>query len=191
MSNNEHPFFFNGWYNIGRSVTLAFVGFLALILILRISGKRTLSKMNVFDFVFVVAVGSVFAGTITEKDTTLLEGLVALTTLVVVQAILAALTARSERFEMLLNGEPTLLLSNGKFLHRAMRKERITEEEVRAAIREQGITRVEDVDAVVIENDGELTVAYNHKREGDSSLIDATPPEVDGVRRRNPKRARN
>ena len=57
MSNPEHaPFFFNGWYNIGRSATLAFVGFLALIVVLRLSGKRTLSKMNVFDFVFVVHV---------------------------------------------------------------------------------------------------------------------------------------
>jgi len=190
VSNPEHaPFFFNGWYNIWRSATLAFVGFLALIVVLRLSGKRTLSKMNVFDFVFVVAVGSVFAGSMIEKDTTLLEGLVALTTLVVVQAVLAAVAARSERFEMLLNGEPTLLLSNGKFLHRAMRKERITEEEVRAAIREQGITRVEDVDAVVIENDGNLTVAYHHKKEGDSSLVDATPPEVDGIRKKNRRRA--
>jgi uncharacterized membrane protein YcaP (DUF421 family) len=190
MDPKDHaPFFFNGWYNIGRSATLALIGFIALILILRMSGKRTLSKMNVFDFVFVVAVGSTFAGTMIEKDTTLFEGLAALTTLVVVQAILAALAARNERFEMLLNGEPTLLLSNGKFLHRAMKKERVTEEEVRAAIRAQGIPRVEDVDAVVIENDGSLTVAYNHKKEGDSSLIDATPPEVDGVSKRNPKRA--
>lgn len=189
MNNPDHaPFFFNGWYNLGRSATLAFLGFLALIVVLRVSGKRTLSKMNVFDFVFVVAVGSVFAGTMIEKDTTLLEGLVAFTTLVLVQAILAAITARSERFEMLLNGEPTLLLSNGKFLHRAMRKERVTEEEVRAAIREQGITRVEDVKAVVIENDGNLTVTYQHKNQGESSLVDATPPEVDGVRKTNPRR---
>jgi len=190
LNPNEHaPFFFNGWYNLARAATLAVLGFLALIVVLRISGKRTLSKMNVFDFVFVVAVGSVFAGSMIEKDTTLLEGLVAFTSLVVVQTILAALAARSERFEMLLNGEPTLLLSNGKFLHRAMKKERITEEEVRAAIREQGITRVEDVEAVVIENDGNLTVAYNRKKDGDSSLIDATPPEMDGVSKSNPKRA--
>ena len=66
-----------------------------------------------------------------------------------------------------------MLLSQGKFLHRAMKKERVTEEEVRAAIREQGITRVEDVDAVVIENDGTLTVAYSRKNRGASSLVDA------------------
>lgn len=189
MNPKDHaPIFFDGWYNIGRSATLALVGFIALILILRVSGKRTLSKMNVFDFVFVVAVGSVFAGTMIEKDTTLLEGLTALATLVIVQTILAALAARNERFELLLNGEPTLVFSNGKFLHHAMKKERITEEEVRAAIRDQGLTRVEDVKAVVIENDGSLTVAYNDKKKGDSSLLDASSPEEDGVVRKNPRR---
>jgi uncharacterized membrane protein YcaP (DUF421 family) len=182
------PLFFNGWYSIGRSALLALLGFIALILILRVSGKRTLSKMNVFDFVFVVAVGSVFAGSMIDKDTTLLEGLTAMTTLVIVQRILSAIAVRSERFEMLINGEPTLLFSRGKFLQHALKKERVTEEEVRAAIREQGITRIEDVDAVVIENDGELTVAYNEKKRGDSSLVDATPPEVDGVTKRNRKR---
>jgi uncharacterized membrane protein YcaP (DUF421 family) len=185
VSPQEHvPWFFDSWYFVGRSATLASVGFIALIIILRFSGKRTLSKMNVFDFVFVVAVGSVFAATIIEKDVTLIEGLLALTTLVFVQAILAAIAARSKRFEILLNGEPTLLLSHGRFLHRAMKKERITEEEVRAAIREQGITRVEDVDAVVVENDGSLTVAYNRKYPGNSSLVDATTPDEDDQARK-------
>ena len=181
------PWFFDSWYNIGRAAGLALIGFAALIIILRASGKRTLSKMNVFDFVFVVAVGSVFAGTIIEKDVTLLEGLVAMTTLVVFQIILAAIAARYERFERLLNGEPTLLFSRGQFLHRAMKKERITEEEVRAAIREQGVTRVEDVDAVVIENDGSLTVAWTSRRPGDSSLVDATTPESKGASHKHRK----
>lgn len=185
----EHaPWFFDGWYNVVRAGGLAVLGFLTLIVVLRVSGKRTLSKMNVFDFVFVVAVGSLFAATLIEKDVTFVEGMVALTTLVVVQTALAAMAARSVRFEQLLNGEPALLLSHGKFIHRAMKKERVTEEEVRAAIREQGIERVEDVDAVVLENDGSLTVAYHGKRRGDSSLVDATSPDSDGISHRNRRR---
>lgn len=177
---HEHaPIFFSDWYNVGRSVVIAAVGFLALIIILRVSGKRTLSKMNVFDFVFVVAVGSVFAATIVEKDVTLLEGLVALTTLVVIQVALAAIAARSKRFERLINGEPTLVFSRGQFLRASLRSEHLTEEEVRAAIREQGVTRVEDVDAVVLENDGTLTVAWTSHKQGGSSLVDAKVPEDD------------
>ena len=172
----EHaPLFFDGWYNLARASVLSLLGFVALIAILRVSGKRTLSKLNVFDFVFVVAVGSLFAASIVEKDVTLLEGLAAITALVVFQAVLAELAARSDPFARLINGEPALLLSRGQFLRRTMKKERITEEEVRAAIRQQGVERIEDVDAVVLENDGTMTVAWTTKSPGGSSLVDAKP----------------
>jgi uncharacterized membrane protein YcaP (DUF421 family) len=189
MSEPEHaPFFFDGWYNVGRAAVLALLGFTALIIILRVSGKRTLSKLNVFDFVFVVAVGSVFAATIVEKDVTLVEGFVSLTTLVVFQVLLAHIAARSVRFERLINGDPTLLFLHGKFLHSALRKERVTEEEVRGAIREQGITRVEDVDAVMLENDGNLTVAWTSRTPGENSLVDAK--NIDEAKRAEKHRRR-
>jgi uncharacterized membrane protein YcaP (DUF421 family) len=175
----EHaPFFFDNWYYVGRAITLSAIGFIALMTMLRVSGKRTLSKLNVFDFVFVVAVGSVFAATLVEKDVTLVEGLASLATLIVVQAGLAKVAAYSRTAERIINGAPTLLLSHGKFIDHALKKERVTEEEVRAAIREEGLTRVEDADAVVLENDGTLTVAHRSKRPGPStSLVDAKVPE--------------
>jgi uncharacterized membrane protein YcaP (DUF421 family) len=132
------PFFFESWYNVERTVALSVIGFTALFTMLRVSGKRTLSKLNVFDFVFVVAVGSVFASTIISKDVTLIEGLAALATLIVIQLVLAELASRYPTAERLINGEPTLLLSHGRFIPAALRKERVTEEEVRAAIREKG-----------------------------------------------------
>ncbi|HVS59200.1 MAG TPA: YetF domain-containing protein [Gemmatimonadaceae bacterium] len=171
------PFFFESWYNVGRTVALSIITFAALIVLLRGSGKRTLSKLNVFDFVFVVAVGSVFASTIISKDVTLVEGIAALATLIGIQIFLAELAARSSIAERIINGEPALLLSRGKFIPRALQKERITEEEVRAAIRAKGVNRVEDVDAVILENDGTLSVAWESKGPGHSSLVDATVPE--------------
>ena len=174
------PFFFESWYNVGRTVTLSIITFAALIVLLRGSGKRTLSKLNVFDFVFVVAVGSVFASTIISKDVTLVEGIAALATLVGIQIFLAELAARSSIAERIINGEPALLLSRGKFIQRALKKERVTEEEVRAAIRTKGVSRVEDVDAVILENDGTLSVAWEARGPGRSSLVDATVP--DGAR---------
>ena len=175
-ANVHAPFFFDGWYNIGRTVMLSVMGFAALIVMLRVSGKRTLSKLNVFDFVFVVAVGSVFAATIIEKDVTLVEGMFALATLIAIQVLLAEIAARSELADRIINGHPTLLFSHGKFIPRALKRERITEGEVRAAIREKGITRVEDVDAVVLENDGTLSVSWESKRPGETSLVDARVP---------------
>jgi uncharacterized membrane protein YcaP (DUF421 family) len=179
------PFFFESWYNVERTVALSVIGFTALFTMLRVSGKRTLSKLNVFDFVFVVAVGSVFASTIISKDVTLIEGLAALATLIVIQLVLAELASRYPTAERLINGEPTLLLSHGRFIPAALRKERVTEEEVRAAIREKGVTRVEDVDAVIMENDGSLSVAWESKRPGESSLVDAKVPAADGAEERS------
>jgi uncharacterized membrane protein YcaP (DUF421 family) len=173
------PFFFESWYSVGRTVTLTIIGFTALIALLRVSGKRTLSKLNVFDFVFVVAVGSMFASTIIEKDITLVEGLAGMITLVVIQVVLARVAASWPAAERIINGSPTLLLARGKFIPHALRKERVTEEEVRAAIRAKGINRVEDVHAVILENDGTLSVAWEAKGPGDSSLVDATVPEDD------------
>jgi uncharacterized membrane protein YcaP (DUF421 family) len=94
---------------------------------------------------------------------------------------IAELAARSELAERIINGEPALLLSHGRFIPRALKRERITEEEVRAAIRAKGVTRVEDVDAVVLENDGTLTVAWTSKEpEGEkTALVDAASPAGD------------
>jgi uncharacterized membrane protein YcaP (DUF421 family) len=167
------PFFFDGWYLVGRTATLSVMGFAALFTMLRVSGKRTLSELNVFDFVFVVCIGSVFAATIIEKDVTLLEGLVSLGILISIQVGLAKLAVYSKTAEKIINGEPTRVFTNGKYMYDAMRRERITEEEIRAAIRQQGVASVEEVDAVMIENDGSLTVAWQGKGSGKSALVDA------------------
>ncbi|HEX9382850.1 MAG TPA: YetF domain-containing protein [Gemmatimonadaceae bacterium] len=179
------PFFFSSWYNVERTVTLSIVGYVILFTMLRISGKRTLSKMNVFDFVFVVAVGSVFASMIISKDVTLIEGVAALATLTLIQLLLAELAARFPRAERIINGEPTLLLSHGKFIPGALKRERVTEEEVRGAIRGEGVTRVEDVDAVTMENDGTLTVAWMSKKPGETSLVEAKDPVEDGGKQKS------
>jgi uncharacterized membrane protein YcaP (DUF421 family) len=174
----EHaPFFFDGWYYIGRAAALSALGFVAMMTMLRVSGKRTLSKLNVFDFVFVVACGSVLAATIISKDTTLVEGVVSLGVLIVIQVVLAKIAAYSPAAERIINGKPTLLFSNGKFIDHALKRERVTKEEVRAAIREEGVTRVEDVTGVVLENDGTLTVAWDSHHPGTSSLVDANIPK--------------
>lgn len=178
----HYPFFFADWYDIRRTVTLSIVGFIALIIMLRVSGKRTLSKLNVFDFVFVVACGSVFAASIIEKDVTLVEGILSLAVLIGFQVVLAEIAARWDWADRIINGHPALLFSHGEFIPRALKRERITEGEVRAAIREKGITRVEDVDAVVLENDGTLSVSWESKRPGETSLVDARVPDGERAR---------
>src|SRR3954471_5800798 len=102
-------FLFNGWARPIRAVILALLAYGALVVLLRIAGKRTLSKMNVFDFVFVVALGSTLASTILNSNTTLADGVVAFAALMSLQILMSWLCVTSHTVDHWINGEPTLL----------------------------------------------------------------------------------
>jgi uncharacterized membrane protein YcaP (DUF421 family) len=133
-----------------------------------------LRKANVFDFVFVVALGSTLATTILSPDVTLADGILALAALIALQILLSWLCVTSHRVDGIINGEPALLLHRGCFLRDVMRRERVTEEEIRAAVRNQGLAIIDDVESIVLETDGTFSVVWR-KREGtgtESSLRD-------------------
>jgi uncharacterized membrane protein YcaP (DUF421 family) len=150
--------FFDSWTGLGRVLVVGTLAYFALVLTLRVSGKRTLSKLNAFDLVVTVALGSTLATVLLSKDVALAEGLLALTLLVLLQFVLAWLSVRSPRVQELLKSEPTLLLYEGRFLDGAMRQERITREEVLAALRGSGVSEPEQAAAVVLESDGSISV---------------------------------
>jgi uncharacterized membrane protein YcaP (DUF421 family) len=132
--------------------------YLVLLVMLRISGKRTLSKLNAFDLVVTVALGSTLATVLLSKDVPLAEGAAALALLVGLQFVATFVAVRSERFRSVLKAEPTLLLHRGRFLHDAMLRQRVSEDEVLAALRGSGLSGPSDADAVVLETDGSLSV---------------------------------
>jgi uncharacterized membrane protein YcaP (DUF421 family) len=169
---DQTSIFFDSWGKLGRSLILAFLAYAALVFLLRISGKRTLSKLNVFDFVFVVALGSTLATTILSPGTTLADGLTAFIVLIALQVCLSLLCVYSHRVDMIVNGEPSLLMHKGNFLDEAMKRERVTKEEVNAALREKGIRTYEDVDSVVLETDGTFSIVWRDVGKRCSSLID-------------------
>jgi len=149
--------FFNGWAGLGRTLVMAVCGYFAMIFLLRVSGKRTLSKMNAFDLVVTVALGSVLATIILSKDVALAEGVVAIASLVVLQFVLTWLSVRSRAVSQLIKSEPSLLFYQGEFLPECLKQQRVTEDEVRAAIRASGFASLEAVEAVILETDGSLT----------------------------------
>lgn len=156
--------FFSDWSGLLRVVIVGVLAYLSLVFLLRISGKRTLSKMNAFDLIVTVALGSTLATVLLSKDIALAEGVAAFTLLIGLQYVITWLSVRSRRMSNLVKAEPTLLFSGGRFLHDALRRERVTEDEVRAAIRSQGVPDMESVAAVILETDGGMTVL--HSRDG-------------------------
>jgi len=104
--------FFNNWADLGRVLIVGVLAYLGLIVLLRLSGKRTLAKMNAFDFVVTVALGSTLATVLLSKDVALAEGLVAFATLVALQFIIAWLSVRSETVSRFVKSEPKGLSAN-------------------------------------------------------------------------------
>ncbi|KQQ07760.1 hypothetical protein ASF56_25090 [Methylobacterium sp. Leaf122] len=134
------------------------MAYLSLVLILRVSGKRTLTKLNAFDLTVTVALGSTLATTLLSKSVALAEGVMAFALLVFLQFAITWLSVRSSTVGHLVKSEPTLLLHRGRFLARALTGQRVTGEEVLAALRSQGVVYVASVGAVVLETHGSLSV---------------------------------
>lgn len=150
--------FFNSWEDLLRVVIVGTCAYVGLIVILRVSGKRTLSKMNAFDMIVTVALGSTLATVLLSKDVALAEGLMAFATLVILQFVIAWLSVRSATVRRLVKAEPSLLFHRGEYLESILIRERVTKEEVRAAVRADGIASMQSVGAVVLETDGSFTV---------------------------------
>jgi len=164
--------FFSTWGDLGRIVVVGVLAYVALVFLLRISGKRTLSKMNAFDFVVTVALGSTLATILLSKDVPLAEGVLAFALLIALQYVIAWFSVRSRTVRHFVKAEPTLLLYGGAFCDDALHRERVTEGEVRAAVREAGAASLIAVKAVVLEPDGSFAVVTASDTGNASALAD-------------------
>ncbi len=162
--------FFGSWYSLLRILIVGVLAYVALIVLIRVTGKRTLSKMNAFDLVVTVALGSTLATVLLSKDVALADGVVAFALLIGLQFIITWLSVRSDAVSTLIKAEPALLVRDGALLRNAMRRERVVEAEVLAAIRQEGYATLDEVDAVILETDGSFSVIKDMKNEDESAL---------------------
>lgn len=172
---------FDSWFALGRVVVVGALAYAVLILILRISGKRTLAKMNAFDLVVTVALGSSLASVLLSGDIALAEGIVAFCVLVGLQYMLARAAVRSGVARRLMKSTPRILLSEGRFDPAALRRERVTRAEILAAVRGAGAGDVGDVAAVILETDGSFSVILRSRLGNGSALSTVAGPEPSAV----------
>jgi uncharacterized membrane protein YcaP (DUF421 family) len=167
------------WASLARTVLAGVTAYLALIVMLRLSGKRTLAKMHAFDLVVTIALGSTLASIITSDRLPLVNGLLALALLIVLQYAVAWGNVRWPAVRRMVKSEPTLLLYHGAMLEQALRRSRVTRDEVLAALRGAGVPRLADAGAVVLEPDGSFSVIAAER----STLQDGTLRDVPGAPR--------
>ena len=151
--------FFQGWEGIFRTILVGVLAYAGLVAFLRVSGKRTLAKLNAFDLVVTVALGSTLAAILLQEDIALAEGATALALLIAMQYLVTFVSVRWPEFARVVRSEATLLVRDGQFCPQAMRRERLTNEEVLSAIRSQGGHAVDDAETVILESDGTVSVA--------------------------------
>lgn len=150
--------FFDGWSGILRMLAVGVPAYAALVLLLRIGGKRTLAKLNAFDLVVTVAFGSILATALLDATLPLADVIVAFALLVILQFIVTWSSLRSRTVDRVLRNDPTALYERGEYLEEVMRRERVKPSEVMAAVRSQGLDDLDHVERVVLEADGSLSV---------------------------------
>ncbi|RJR51301.1 MAG: DUF421 domain-containing protein [Desulfobacteraceae bacterium] len=163
-------FIFDDWSVLLRTAVIGILAYIGLVLLLRLTGKRTLSKMNAFDFVVTVALGSTLASILLSRDVTLSQGVLALALLIFLQFAITWSSVRVSWIRSVVTGEPLLILYQGEFQKKAMLRSRVTEDEVRAAVRSSGLGDLLDVEAVILETDGSFSVIRRGSGHGSSGL---------------------
>ena len=141
-----------------HTLKAASLGYICIIVLLRISGKRTLSKWNSFDFVITITLGSILASATLLKNVSIVQGSFALLLLIFYQYLISQLISHFPMLRNIVKASPALLFFEGEFKSAAMKRERVTEDEVLAAIRQKGISCLAEVGAVVLETDGSFSV---------------------------------
>ncbi|GAA1185831.1 DUF421 domain-containing protein [Nesterenkonia xinjiangensis] len=163
--------YWDGWEPIIHTLVTVVAGYVALLVMLRISGPRTMASMTPLDFIVAVTIGSAFGRTLTAVEVPLAQTVLTLALLILLQWVLAWLRGRSPRFRGLLDAPPVLVYYQGSFQRRTMRRHQLVEEDVHTAVRKSGGGSLEGVSAVVLQQDGDLGVIAEGQMGDGSSLL--------------------
>ena len=131
--------------------------FVLILIVTRAVGRRELSSMEPFDLILLVVIGDMVQQGVTQSDYSLTGATIVIATLASMVVFTAYLSFRFKRLRPQLEGEPQLLISDGRLLERNLRRERMTVEEIRAEARQQSIGTLEDIRYAVLETNGKVS----------------------------------
>ncbi|MEH6790074.1 DUF421 domain-containing protein [Parasphingorhabdus sp.] len=163
-----------GWAQVGLIALSATGMYVTVILLTRIAGVRSFSKMSGFDFAVTVAIGSVLASVITSKDPPLASGVAALICLFALQIGMAILRSRFPGLQMLADNKPRLIMIGREVQHDQLKKAKMTENDLWGKLREANAFDFSQVLAVVAETTGDVCVlhATGQQQEIDPKLLE-------------------
>jgi uncharacterized membrane protein YcaP (DUF421 family) len=143
---------------VPEHVIRAAVGYVFLLVMFRLTGKRQVGQLTPFDLVVLLIISNVLQNAMIGPDTSISGGLAGAFTIFGLNLVVAHGTYRSSRLEKLIDGKPTLLVHDGRCDEAAMRHELVTHAELHAALREAGLLDVSEARFVMLESTGRMTV---------------------------------
>jgi len=132
--------------------------YLFIVVAIRLFGKTELAQLSVTDLVFILLISNSVQNAMVGPSTTLGGGLTAALSLFILNFLLKRLTFKSKTLSSLLQGEPVMLVHDGKIIKRHLEKVMITEDELLAAAREHGVESIDKVNLAVLEADGNISI---------------------------------
>jgi uncharacterized membrane protein YcaP (DUF421 family) len=149
--------FFPGSHVLLQIVLRTGLIYLLVLIGVRLSGKREVGQMTPFDLTLLLLLSNSVQNAMTGPDTSLAGGAVAAATLLIVNYLVAAVAGRNRRMRKLIEGEPSLLIHDGKVIPSHMARERVSMDELHRALREHGINSCDQVALAVLEVDGSIS----------------------------------
>ena len=146
------------WSHVPLVILTTVCVYSAIILLTRVNGLRSFSKMSGFDFAMTIAIGSLFATTIVTQTPPMLQGITALATIFACQRVVAFLRTQEGSFRRLIDNEPMLLMDGATVLHENLEKVRVTEKDLYGKLREANVVNLKQVRAVIFESTGDISV---------------------------------
>ena len=153
---------FSYWKIILSSVAV----YAFIVIAIRLFGKNELAQLSVIDLVFILLISNSVQNAMVGTDSSLIGGLVAATSLFVVNYLFKIVMYKFPEFNKLIQGEPLLLIYNGKVNTKNIIKAKISMDEIMEVIREHGVALVQQVDLAILEVDGNISVMsheFEHK----------------------------
>lgn len=151
-------FFYNPYVQISlSSVTV----YLFLLVAIRLFGKKELSQLSVIDLVFILLISNSVQNAMVGSNSSLSGGLVAAGALFITNYVFKQFLYRFPKFSRFIQGEPLMLIYQGKLNLQNCVKAKLTMDEIMEVLREHGIGKIEDVDLAVLEVDGNISVLSN------------------------------
>jgi len=142
------------WELIVRSIVV----YVFLIALLRITGKRQVGQLAPFDLVLLLVLSNAVQNSMNGGDNSVLGGIISATTLIALNFFVGWLTYRNKRLEILIEGQPEVLIHNGRLFEKVMARAQLTHHELNAALRQAGCLTVAEVHCAILENNGAITV---------------------------------